>query len=274
MPLLTIDDLEGNAKEVEHLFGRASMLSQMFDEYLSQSSRGEEHRAPGIHASEVYGCDRRIVYSLLNYPRSGKGTDLTWRRRFMMGSAVHEMLQREFHKWALSSNHTVTFQDEIPINPHTSAMAAKWHIFSHCDGKFVVRESWDGPAIFSCLLEIKTASPAEFQNLREPKPEHIEQAHVYMACLNVPMIWFLYWNKGNQNTTGTDNPNFLVRFNKNKWAELEAKFERVHQAAILEQLPDRTEGVACQFCAFSQHCQPQTLNRLGPAPRPMPRCAL
>jgi len=264
VPLLTIDDmLRGNPDEVASLIGQASLLSQKFDEYLRDSSRGEEHRAPGIHASEVSGCERRIVYSLLNYPRSGGGTDNTWRKRFMMGTAVHEMLQGEFHKWAVRSKSCVTFQDEVTIAPHLQQMAAKWHIFSHCDGMFVVRKSWDGPALFRVLLEIKTMSPSEFQNLKAPKEEHIDQSHIYMACLDVPMIWLLYWNKGNQNTTGTDNPNFLVRFNQRRWSELEAKFERVHQAAALEKLPDREESVRCEFCAFSHHCQPTILNRVG-----------
>jgi CRISPR/Cas system-associated exonuclease Cas4 (RecB family) len=267
MPLLTIDDmLGGNPVEVADLLKQASSLSQQFDEYLRGSSRGEEHRAPGIHASEVTGCERRIVYSLLDYPRSGGSTDNVWRKRFMMGTAVHEMLQKEMHKWAVRTGHVITFEDEIAISPRLQQMAVKWNIYSHCDGRFTVRNTWDGPAIYRSLLEIKTMSPAEFKDLKAPKEEHIGQAHVYMACLDVPMIWLLYWNKGNQNTTGTDNPNFLIKFNPRKWKELEARFERVHQAAALERLPDREESIRCEFCAFSQHCQPSILDKVWGAP--------
>jgi len=263
VPLLRIKDLDGDPNEVASLLGQAGMVSQRFDGYLRGSSRGEEYRSPGIHASEVYGCDRRIVYSLLNYPRSGGETDIVWRKRFMMGQAIHEMLQKEFHNWALSSNSTISFQEELAISPALGGMAAKWDIYSHCDGRLVFRDDWDGPAVLNMLMEIKSISPLGFKDLKEPKPEHIEQTHIYMACLDVPLIWLLYWNKGNQNTTGTDNPNFLVRFSHKKWAEMEQKFERVHQAAALENLPDRSEGVTCEFCAFSHHCQPQILNKTG-----------
>lgn len=264
MPLLKIQDLlEGDPKEVAALLGQAALLSQQFDEHLRNKSQGGEKRAPGLHASEIHGCERRIVYSLLGYPRREDNVDVTWRKRFMMGHAVHDMLQKEFYRWASSSRYRITFEAEMAIQPAMGGAAAKWDIQSHCDGMFVVRDEWDSSAAFRMLLEIKTASPTEFAALTKPKPEHIEQAHVYMACLDVPMVWLLYWNKGNQNTTGTDNPKFLVQFSPRVWASLEERFEKVHQAAALEQLPERTESVVCSFCAFAHECKPTIVNKTG-----------
>lgn len=264
MPLLTINDLlNGDQKEVATLMGKATTLSSQFEAYLQQSSRGESSRLPGIHASEISGCERKIVYSLLGYPRSGGTTDNTWRKRFMVGHAVHAMLQREMHGMAEFSNHVITFQDECTIAPHMQPMAEKWQIHSHTDGMFIVREHWWGPASYRVLLEIKTASPTEYADLKEPKADHVEQCHVYMACLDVPMIWLLYWNKGNQNYTPSDNPKFLMKFNPKVWARLEERFERCHQKAALGTLPDREESVKCEFCAFAKECQPSFLNRAG-----------
>lgn len=263
MPLLTISDLLAGGPDVEHLLGRASMLSTMYENWLGTADGGESSRAPGIHASEISGCERRVVYSILGEKRSGGNVDATWRKRFKIGHAVHAMLQSDFAKMAVDSGFAITFQEELSVAPWLQPIAAKWDIYSHCDGLFTVRETWQGPALLRVALEIKTASPAEYEKLNKPKPEHIEQAHVYMACLDVPMTWLLYWNKGNQNYTGTDAPNFLVKFDPKLWAELETRFERVHVAAATGQLPEREEGVRCEFCAFAHVCQPTYLRKIA-----------
>jgi hypothetical protein len=260
MALLTINDLLSGRSEIQELRNRATMLSTLYENWLMKSDQGEHTREPGIHASEITGCERRITYSILGTERKSS-TDNIWKKRFKMGHAVHALLQTDFGRMAVDSGFAISFQDEIPISPTRQAVAAKWNIYSHCDGVFILRDSWDGAPVLRIGLEIKTASPTEFDKLMQPKPEHIEQVTTYMACLDIPLMWVLYWNKGSQLMTGTDTPNFLVPFDPAVWSTLEARFERVHTAAALNTLPPQEEGVRCEFCAFSWTCKPAYLTK-------------
>lgn len=278
MRLTTISDLlSGPTDEVEGLVRKASSLCDVYENFLTASPGDTHARVPGIHASEISGCERRIVYSLIGMERrelSGQA----WRRRFRIGHSIHEMFQRDFQNMARQMGLSevqdwhISFEPELTIAPQYQAMAREWSIFSHCDGVFTVRERWDGPAVLRVALEIKTKSPNQYELLMKkaaPDPDHVEQAHVYMACLDTPLCWFLYYNKGNQNYTGTDS-SFLIRFDPILWANLEARFRRAHDAAgatvtldgnfIEENLPRREESVKCEFCAFSWTCKPARLN--------------
>jgi hypothetical protein len=261
--LKSIDDLE-KGQAVEWI-SRASRLSLKYDDFL-ESYKEKHERTPGIHASELGGCGRKIVYNLLGVEQN-KNTPPIWRKRFKVGHAIHNMFQQDFSEMAADSNGAFTFEAEVPINPDTSALANKWCIYSSCDGVFTYweRENESSPwqQVLRVGLEIKTSSDAEFEKLRAPKPEHVDQAHIYMACLDLPVMWFLYFNKGNQNTTPSTGP-WMTSFNSKTWSRLESKMEGLHAAADSALLPDREESIVCEFCAFRGTCQPKWLvNKAG-----------
>lgn len=247
------------SQEGSEIIKNASSFSQAYTSWICSKKSSGSDRAPGIHASEISGCPRRLVYSIMGTTRKPEPLDAVWHRRFNTGHAIHQMLQKEFHQMAQSSGGRIGFVDEVTITPERQEVAKQWVIRSSCDGLFTVTEK-DGKS-WRMLLEIKTASPMEFEKLRRPKLEHIEQAHVYMACLGVPVTWMLYWNKGNQNITGTNNPEFLVKFDKTIWSGLEQRFQQAHTDAFKKNLPDRQESIACEFCAFSYTCNPKYLKR-------------
>lgn len=276
--LVTINDLlSGPPETVEKLVKKASSLSSACEEYLEENQPPDHPRPAGIHASEISGCERKIVYNIIGVEKRNL-VDPKWKRRFSIGHHIHEKFQREFqyiaHRMGLNpaQDWHISFEPEVPINPRLQPIAREWGIYSHCDGVFVIRERWDGPAILRVVLEIKSESPNQYELLMKkakPKPDHIEQAHVYMACLDIPLTWFLYYNKGNQNYTGTD-ASFLIRFDPALWGTLVERFRRAHDGAaaavgrdgelVEEKLPERTESVKCEFCAFSWTCKPAHLN--------------
>lgn len=284
MPLVTINDLlNGPAEEISPFLVKASNLCGTLEDYLTSNRPPDHARPSGIHASEISGCERKIVYNLINTEKRDL-IDPKWKKRFDIGHHIHEKFQREFayiaHRMGLKpvQNWHITFESEVKIAPDLQPMANQWSIHSHCDGVFVIRERWDGPAVLRIALEIKSESPTQYELLMKkakPKPDHIEQAHVYMACLDIPLTWFLYYNKGNQNYTGSD-ASFLIPFDPVLWKELESRFERAHNAAanaltdsgklIEENLPPRTESVKCEFCSFSWTCQPTYLNKRNNRP--------
>lgn len=266
MQLLTIADILNNPKEdTDSLILRANDLCDVYEACMD-TDKGDAHtRAPGIHASEVSGCERKIVYSLTGTERREESARI-WRKRFKVGHYIHAMFQKDFAWMARRmglgdtvANWHISFEPEITIAPQYQELAKKWYIFSHCDGMFIVRERWDGPAILRILLEIKSEAPDSYMKLKRPRPDHVEQGHVYMACLDTPLIWFLYYNKGNQNFTSSD-PTWMLKFDPRVWASLEARFERAHDWAAREVLPPREESVKCEFCPFKWTCQPPTLS--------------
>lgn len=265
--LTTILDLQANSEdENSGLVDRARQLCTVCEEILA-TDKGDGHtRAPGIHASEISGCKRKIVYSLLGTERRDQAAPI-WRERFRMGHVVHALLQKQMHMIAGLTQKSdlgwhISFEDELEIAPRLQRMAKKWDIYSHCDGIFTIRESWDGPAILRIALEIKSEAPDSYSKLKGVKPDHVEQGHVYMACLDVPMIWFLYFNKGNQNYTNTDQT-YLLQFDPRLWKSLEERFEECHDYAAAQELPPKEESVKCEFCAFSWTCQPACVANRG-----------
>ena len=258
MALTSIADLNPDNLE-QGLSILDSVAQRMEDQIEAEPGDGNE-RAGGIHASEISGCQRRLVYSVMDTKRQDK-IAFVWRRRFKLGHKIHDMLQEEFKQLSYSPEHFTRFTEEVKISPTLQKVAAKWEIHSSCDGVFEIGEKSTGTLLLRAGVEIKSMNPDEFSKLTKPKPEHIEQAHVYMACLDLPMMWFLYFNKGNQNYTKSNDHRFIVPFNPKLWAELEARFEIAHNNAYLKQLPDKEESMLCQFCPFSYTCQPESLNR-------------
>ena len=277
MRLATIDDLLQGGPDVEELVQKARTLCSTCENYLAENQPPDHERPSGIHASEISGCERKIVYNLIGMEKRDL-IDPKWKRRFSIGHHIHDKFQSEFQYIAKAmglnplQDWHITFEKEAPIRPSLQAMANEWTIYSHCDGIFTIRERPGGPVVLRVILEIKSESPAQYELLMKkakPKPDHIEQAHVYMACLDIPLTGFLYYNKGNQNYTGTDS-SFLIRFDPVLWKTLEDRFRRVHDAAaaaltlegevIEENLPPRTESVKCEFCQFSWTCNPTYLN--------------
>lgn len=262
MPLNTIQDLlEGDSEDVRALVKRASQLSEDYENFLDNAVSDGHTRAPGLHASEISGCQRKAFYSLKGTPRDKTTPAAIWRRRFATGHAIHRMFQEDFERYGYANKH-ITFEAEVPIKPcPEQPLAAKWDIMSSCDGVFTIRDHALGPSILRVGLEIKTESPTSFEKRRAPDPKHVEQAHIYMACLDVPLMWFLYYNKGNQNYTGSYLEKFLVPFDPALWARLEERFEALHLAVLQDAPPPREESLACEFCAFASTCKPKYLTQ-------------
>ena len=238
-----------------------------YDTWVESLQGDSSHRAVGIHASELK-CVRKVVYTLLDTPKKSRMRKV-WRQRMEQGKAVHTMLQRDFKKMAEASNGLMEFQEEVAISPHLKSVAEELSIYSSADGVFTFREVKGGPITLRVGLEIKTESPDAYAKLIAPRPDHIEQAHVYMKCLDLPLMWFLYFNKGNQNNTTSSHP-FLITFDEKIWegiakrCNLSLSFADAYPHT--KELPGREEGVHCEFCSYSWACKPNYLEKRN-APR-------
>ena len=267
MALLRIADLE---TADESLHAALQEISERYDKWEGDDSA---ERPPGIHASEVSGCARKAVYTMLGTQKLEK-PDAMWLKKFKHGHWVHAGIQKDMRAWARSQNGLMSFKDEVPIDPYNSFVAAQYGIYSSCDGEYILRAHDAQDRLIDIArmgLEIKTASPAEFEKMTSPKEAHVEQVHVYMACLDIPAFWLLYYNKGNENTTSSRGK-FYVRFQHDIWNQLATRFD--HWLTLVQQvvLPDREEGIGCEFCPYRWTCGPtHTRNR---APRALPEATV
>src|SRR5690606_9502093 len=269
MALTTIADLTNESPEmILYYTSLARRLKGDYDEFIRNDDddasfevqfRSSIHRAEGAHASEISldGCPRQVVYSMIGVEKQQK-IDPFWKKRFRVGHAIHAMLQNDFERMSEKTGGLLSYEAEVPISPQWQEVAKRLGIHSHCDGVFSFREKPAGPVVLRVATEIKTDSPKEFENRKEPSRFHLDQGTIYMACLDIPLLWFVYYNKGNQNMVPSSEP-FLIRFDHRRWQKLQAIIKERWEDAEALRLPDRKEGIKCCFCSYAHFCKPAYL---------------
>lgn len=270
--LLTIRDLTTLPEEAKNsLIEKALELSSIYFDFITNDHRsfeytttilGEKERAPGIHASEVSNCLRKLVHSIMETERRPSSDDRNMKMRFRLGHAVHAMVQDDWHNIAAQSSGRLLFVDEVDVSPALGGMAELWGIFSSCDGIITICElvgdEW--VPIIRIGMEIKTESGPQFENLKSPRDYHRDQTCIYMATLDLPLMWIFYYNKSNSNIT-TSYPPWLFQYDHDLWEKLELRFVRAMHLAEIGQLPNREEGMYCKWCPFSWSCKPKIVQR-------------
>lgn len=282
MPLNSTTELKG--QDLTPYIEFVNSLSQMYFDYVANSQDdtysytvdhfGGKERAPGIHASEISNCMKLMVYSLMNTQRYSdpSTSDVNMLMRFALGTAVHAMVQNDWHRICEKtagqivfdgcSGYTLSFQDEVKISPELGGLSAYWNLHSACDGIFTL---WSphGQPVLRIGLEIKTESDKQFDKLTQPRVYHKKQTTLYMAALDIPLLWVFYYNKSNSNIS-TSYPPYVFQFDEKLWKELENRFSEAHQYAASQQLPQGTEGMHCRWCAYSYTCKPAILSGRPP----------
>lgn len=259
MKLTSIEDLQ--LPEAKGAEAQIQMLHRLYDDFLDHFPSDSHDRAPGIHASELAACKRQVFYSLFGVEKR-ESVPREWRKRFEVGKAIHDMVQSHFEGMARSSGGRLHFQREARVDD--TEIAKQLCISSSCDGIFTFYNN-TGP--FARVgVEIKSMAPTEFENLKKPKEKHVEQAQVYAACLDLPYIWYVYWNKGNQNVTPSLHP-FLVKFDPRLWEKLRRRAVECLEAADRQEPPPREEDVHCSWCPYAWTCGPKTATQRRPQTR-------
>ena len=266
MRLLTVDDLYDQANNWKPLLEHIAWLGQAYDAWKARDTGGREirvrfgdgaERSPGLHASEINTCIRQAVYALRGEPRQPENSDVNMHQRFDIGTMTHALWQEELEEVCAQTLGRVSFEPEVRITNALGGVSAQYDYASACDGVFTFCDDQGNPYI-RLGLEIKTMSADQFDKAHAPKNEHVQQATLYQKCLDLPLIWYLYYNKSNSNWTRPVAP-WVVPFDKNEWAKLESRSQLAHQHVLANTLPEREEGMPCKWCAFSKVCTPTTL---------------
>lgn len=250
----------------KEVLARLQRLGNAFEEWFVADG-SESDRAPGLHPSEISKCLRKAVYGVHGTPRKGQPPS-SWKWRFWHGHAIHDRMQATLAKFAAtytgSSDAVVEFEKELECSPEVSEAAAQWGIMGHADGLLTVYPHPGSPPALRVIVEIKSKSADEFEKMitsqAGPEEDHLDQATIYQACLDVPTAWILYFDKGSQTYTRPEPP-FVVTFQHARWKTLQKRFAEIHELAAADTLPPRTEGIHCTFCSFRWTCNPEIVAR-------------
>lgn len=244
--LLTIDDLNLHTAIIND---PNTSIAEVYKKYLANPYEGT--RTPGVHASEVCSCLRKTYYTMLNV-RKGDRPPTDLQARFEIGHAFHEMVQRSL-RYAGNTRGDFTFQAEVPT--HTTSLGRQHNIQSHCDGIFTWLDA-DKKPLLRIGLEIKTESHQGFKDLRTPKQQHIDQALVYMACLDLPLMYFAYINKNDGAWKPMEAP-WLYVFDHERWRYLLDRIELVTASYLEKRAPKKETGFHCTMCPYQYVCKPK-----------------
>jgi hypothetical protein len=268
--LRTIEELRAlDAPTRQALVHHAMQLSTLWYQWKLQHDGAftitvkhetSRERKTGVHASELHGCLRKLVYAVRGEPRQSGNRDVNMQRRFDIGTMTHELIQHEFKEmcaWLRQYGTELYFDAEVPIHPGLGGVAQGYHMYSSCDGVFTF--CTQGAPYLRVGLEIKTSSYLEFDKLTKPKEDHAWQTCMYQRALDLPYMWVLYYNKSNSNTTPSEAP-WLFQFNEPLWSgTIEPRIMSAYQMASAGQLPAREEGRPCGWCAWAWTCNPNCM---------------
>jgi len=201
--------------------------------------------APVVHPSEATGCPLRLAFALRGIPR--KPPDIINPKlilTFEIGHSIHRLLQRRYGMLEKD----IEFTPEVPIGPETSEIAERLCITGHCDGIFKHKKTG-----FRLGLEIKSISGKGFSALSSISDRYKGQATVYMACLSLPYMMFLYVDKN----SSLLEP-IIYDFEPERWDNIRAKIEDVTAKVLaghpVSKIPDRM--VCRNMCNFYWYCRP------------------
>lgn len=271
MSLASINDLISQSQDqVASYTSWAGDLSDMYEDFIKKDDEdvifpagwnSAKGRSDGIHASEMSGgCRRPVYYSLKGVQRTEKELDPFWKKKFRVGHIYHNMVQEDWRRLCEKSGGLMRFEKEVRISPSLQAIAEQYNIKSSCDGVISFCDRPNGEAVMRVALEIKTESPGEFEKLKSPKLQHARQTCVYMRCLDTPLCYTQYINKGSQAIKPSKFP-YLFHFDHQLWGTIEKETRDVIHLATINEIPPRTEGINCEFCGYSDQCKPPSLER-------------
>lgn len=260
MKMTSIQDLrDADAKEVKEALGYVQILPKI-EAYLEDINLEDNGRALGVFSASdignksgrslcgdyLMGCGRMLYYRYIGLePRDKIPPRL--RRIFDTGHHVHAQLQGYLS--ILSSRlDCETFVDEAPCNMKNSKVADQYEIESTTDGIWTLSAP-EHELRFG--LEIKSMKDELFKKLNGAESYHIMQCMVYMACLDLPFMVVLYYNKNDSSLA-----EYVLHFDDKMWKAVTDKINHVRECAVDEEEPEREIGFHCRTCRYSYVCNP------------------
>ena len=209
----------------------------------------QEPRYDGIHPSAIATpCIKKIYYDMTGAPGQER-VEARLRLIFDLGHAVHHM----FQTYGLNGAWGKEYKHEVEISGRHQQIAARLMLEGHADAENILTiDDIPNSPIFEVGLvhEYKTINDSGFSKLTSAKPEHKQQATIYAAALNRPVVVYLYLNKNDSNLS-----DFPVQFDPELWAKMEAKAQNLVSFYEAERPPPGEVGFHCKDCKYVYICE-------------------
>lgn len=210
----------------------------------------EEPRYDGIHPSSIaHECLYKIYLDMIGAP-STEHNEPRSILTFNIGTAVHELFQDYGRRGAWGPNYT----KEVEISAEAQELAKYLMLEGHADAVNILSvDDIPGAPIFEVGIvhEYKTKKTELFNKLNRPEPAHKQQAMIYAAALNKPVVAYFYINKNDSNIA-----DFPVEFDPGIWAVMKAKAELLKGHYERGQPPPASVGFQCKDCKYKDNCGP------------------
>lgn len=205
-------------------------------------------RALGIHPSAISTtpCLLKVYWEAI-----GREAAVMHEARtlliFDIGTAAHNMLQGYGEAGAWGDY----YKPEIAIE--STPLAQELGIVGHADAdNIIVIDDIAGAPTFEVgvVHEYKTINNNGYEGLKgKPKAQHTAQATIYSACLDRPVVVYLYFNKDNANLQ-----DFPVPFNPQVWENIRVRAAYVRDCLAAQQEPKPEVGYHCGQCPYVYNC--------------------
>lgn len=219
------------------------MLTKEVYEAVLQAKQAKR-RKPGryIHPSSLE-CVRRVTFELMGFPAKPK-IDPGLQAIMDLGNAVHDIVEANLETLIGSVIPGAKFEKEIPIDPETNPVAAKYFIRGRADGiGYEPEEKW--------VLEIKSVGINKLTTISRAMPEHKEQVNTYMALFDIPAAVVMYVARENL----TQFKLMEVKFDQLIWEATVAKIDVAVNGTMENRLPPTNVGTrVCQICPYRYAC--------------------
>lgn len=208
----------------------SAVSSDFLDDYetfVKNSLRAEANEpSHRTFAGSAFRCDRKSWFRIRGVqPDSVNEPDLVLNFTADIGTACHRIIQTNL-KAALGGD-WLSVEDYLKeLNP-----SYEYTINSDEDDIECQIEIHNPPIMFACdglirrngklyLLEIKTSEFSSWNELTDPKPQHVDQVKCYATLLNLHDVLFLYQDRQyggfkcyEMHVTDADMQNVWTRFN-------------------------------------------------------------
>jgi hypothetical protein len=240
-------------------------LDSAYTEYIR--SLPQDNRQGVFHPSAVGTCRRAAFYEFLSMP-STKTRDPKMGDIFELGHHIHDLVQTRIEgllqRWCETEpGAKAWFRREVPYNDPVVkqhwlyddlGIAGTTDFLLHLQSPRIEQSS---------VVEIKSIALDAFNSLKEPKKEHLMQAHLYGLRFNASSGYIWYFCKNN-----SKRKVYPYVFDPRIADEAVNWFsDALGRVRTMEEPPREESWFGCDGCSYANICQPEILKKRAQSAR-------